>query len=150
MTSNFVNIAMRNNLHFPSNHNDSSSSSSTGSSSPETPFSKTNYDSFLFQPTITSPTKTAQLYFQKNHNHHHHSIQELFRHLGKKMQNWRTDGRDRRSSCSEDSPKQNEEFRSRSKSLDCYTKPPKNVSDCETTYRIFNTILKEGKIFFLI
>lgn len=100
-------------------------------------------------PYSVSP-KTGFLLHKNPNHHHHHSIQEIIRYFGKKMHNWRSGdganalyGRDRRSSCSEESPKE-EEFRGRSKSLDCNTKP-KNLSDCEATYRIYNTIMKEGK-----
>ncbi|CAH0557201.1 unnamed protein product [Brassicogethes aeneus] len=81
---------------------------------------------------------------QKNTNHHHHSIQELIRHFGKKVHNWRSEGGYRRNSCSsDDAPSPTEDFRGRSKSLDCQVKRP-HFSDCEATYRIYNSILKEG------
>ncbi|KAF5282794.1 hypothetical protein FQR65_LT02791 [Abscondita terminalis] len=87
-------------------------------------------------------------YLHKQHSHHHHSIQELIRHFGKKVHNWRSEGsyRDRRSSCSEDSPKPDgDEFRGRSKSLDgAAVKKRYAFSDCAATYRIYDTILKEG------
>lgn len=79
-------------------------------------------------------------FLHKHHNHHHHSIQELIRHFGKKI-HWKSDG-GRRSSCSVDDVEKPEEFRERSKSLDSSAK--RNLSDCEATYRIYNTILKEG------
>lgn len=64
------------------------------------------------------------------------------------MQHWRLAEGYRRSSCSEDGSGRGDEdeFRSRSKSLDCYTKRrPLGVGDCEATYRIYDSILKEGK-----
>lgn len=98
-------------------------------------------------PRTESPSNSAKvIYSQKNHNHHHHSIQELIRHFGKKVHHWRSEGGYRRASCSEDSPRkgqEDDEFRERSKSLDGTTKRPQ-VSDCEATYRIYNTILKQG------
>lgn len=62
------------------------------------------------------------------------------------MHHWRSEGGYRRASCSEDSPRKgqdDDEFRERSKSLDGAVKRPQ-VSECEATYRIYNTILKEG------
>lgn len=101
---------------------------SFGSSSPKTEYS-------------SSPKNNN---FQKNHNHHHHSIQELIRHWGKKVHNWKTDGNyNRRNSCLEDGNKLDEDFRGRSKSLDGTSR--KRVVDCESTYRIYDTILKEGR-----
>lgn len=92
----------------------------------------------------SSSPKTSQI--QKNHNHHHHSIQELIRHFGKSVRNhWKSEGGYRRASCSEDSTtcKLEEEFRGRSKSLDGTFKK-KVLTDCEATYRIYESILKEG------
>ncbi|KAF5297712.1 hypothetical protein FQA39_LY12043 [Lamprigera yunnana] len=87
-------------------------------------------------------------YLHKQHSHHHHSIQELIRHFGKKVHNWRSEGhcRDRRSSCSEETTKADtEEFRSRSKSLDgAAVRKRYAFADCAATYRIYDTILKEG------
>lgn len=111
-------------------------------------------DSANSSPYSVSPRTTGFVHrnqssssqHHNNHHHNHNSLQEIIKNLGKKMHNWRSGdgfGRDRRSSCSEDTPKQEEQFRGRSKSLDCYSKP-KNHSDCEATYRIYNTILKEG------
>lgn len=65
------------------------------------------------------------------------------------MQHWRSAEGYRRASCSEDGSgrDEEEEFRSRSKSLDCDTKrKPLGLSDCEATYRIYESILKEGKM----
>lgn len=62
------------------------------------------------------------------------------------MHHWRSEGGYRRASCSEDSPRkgqEEDEFRERSKSLDGAVRRPQ-VSECEATYRIYNTILKEG------
>lgn len=90
-------------------------------------------------------------------NHHHHSIQEMIRHLSKKVHLWsrsRHDSineneivNDRRTSTPEpnihlNSPPDN--FRSRSKSLDV-TSSRRILDDCESTYKIYNKILKEGK-----
>lgn len=57
----------------------------------------------------------------------------------------------RRTSCFLEVPKpqgldgpDSTEFRSRSKSLDDGNKR-RNITDCETTYRIYDTIVKEGE-----
>lgn len=95
----------------------------------------------------SSSPKSSQI--QKNHNHHHHSIQELIRHFGKSVRNhWKSEGGYRRASCSEDSTtsKPEEEFRGRSKSLDGTFKK-KVLTDCEATYRIYESILKEGILY---
>lgn len=107
----------------------SSANSSLSGSSPRVEFS-------------SSPKNNSQ--FHKNHNHHHHSIQELIRHFGKKVHNWRGDTSYRRNSCTENGNKYEEDFRSRSKSLDAAT-GRRVLSDCEATYRIYESILKEGR-----
>lgn len=89
------------------------------------------------------------------HRYKHHSIQELIRTFSKKMGHWRHDGGEgRRGSCAapvvaSESTAQNDEFRSRSKSLDgdhLQTALKRSVlEDCGATYQIFETILKEGR-----
>lgn len=80
---------------------------------------------------------------KQRHSHHHHSIQELKRFFGKRVNNWISERGARRSSCCEDSsPKADEEFRGRSKSLDGTIKRP--IRDCESTYKIYESILREG------
>lgn len=88
-------------------------------------------------------------------NHHHHSIQEMIKHFGKKVHIW---PRNRHDSINEneiannrqnsnnlpDFPDPQENFRSRSKSLDVQSSR-KVLDDCEATYKIYNRILKEGK-----
>lgn len=97
---------------------------------------------FSSSPKVDIPSSPKN-HLQRN-NHHHHSIQELIRHFGKKMHHWRSEGSGRRNSCSENGASDSDEqFRSRSKSLDCNTKKPL-FTDCEQTYRIYDTILKEG------
>uniref|UniRef100_A0A182VEX0 Uncharacterized protein n=1 Tax=Anopheles merus TaxID=30066 RepID=A0A182VEX0_ANOME len=94
-----------------------------------------------------------------NSHHHHHSITEMIKHLGKKAHIW-PGGRTRHSSISEDHhtdehrrgagdgdgmiapPK--EDFRSRSRSLDV-DQTRRILDDCESTYKIYNKILREGK-----
>lgn len=93
-------------------------------------------------------------------SHHHHSIHEMIKHFGKKVHIW---PRNRHDSINEHeiansptnrnalSPEMEpvENFRSRSKSLDVNIARRK-VDDCETTYRIYNKILKEGNKIFII
>lgn len=119
-------------------------------SCPETPVSDHD-DQPLFSssPKVWSTTPKADIasvsknQLHKN-SHHHHSIQELIRHFGKKMHHWRSEGSGRRNSCSESGVNDNDDqFRTRSKSLDCSVKRPE-FSDCEGTYRIYEKILKEG------
>lgn len=86
-------------------------------------------------------------------NHHHHSIQEMIKHLSKKVHLWsrsRHDSineneisNDRRTSTPEPAYVPPENFRSRSKSLDV-TMSRRILDDCESTYKIYNKILKEG------
>lgn len=100
-------------------------------------------------PGSPSSSSSRTSFGQRSHSHHHHSIQELIRHFGRKVHHWRSDGGYRRASCSEDSPNSKpDDFRERSKSLDACTKRPA-ISDCEATYRIYNNILKEGMWLFI-
>ena len=88
-------------------------------------------------PTSPSPTN------EHERQHHHHSIQEMIRHFGRRL------GHIRRQSESHESPrKRGEDFRNRSQSLDggarhCPPIGPKET-DCETTYRIYESILRQG------
>lgn len=83
-------------------------------------------------------------------SHHHHSIQEMIKHFGKKVHIW---PRNRHDSITEDekprdgvkSPPEPDNFRSRSKSLDV-TMSRRILDDCESTYKIYNRILKEGNL----
>jgi 5'-AMP-activated protein kinase, regulatory gamma subunit len=87
-------------------------------------------------------------------NNHHHSIQEMIKHFSKKVHLWsrsRHDSineneisNDRRTSTPEPAYVPPENFRSRSKSLDV-TMSRSILDDCESTYKIYNKILKEGK-----
>jgi 5'-AMP-activated protein kinase, regulatory gamma subunit len=80
-----------------------------------------------------------------------HSIQEMIKNFGKKVHIW---PRHRHDSINENeiskdrsllTPEpQPDNFRSRSKSLDV-TISRKVLDDCESTYKIYNKILKEGK-----
>lgn len=89
-------------------------------------------------PTSPSPTNE-----QEKQHHHHHSIQEMIRHFGRRL------GHIRRQSESHESPKKRgEDFRNRSQSLDGGARhhPAGSLreSDCETTYRIYESILRQG------
>lgn len=86
------------------------------------------------------------------HRHKHNTIQELIRTFSKKVGHWRHDsGEGRRGSCAVPSTSteravDSDEFRSRSKSLDCdHAHKVKSIlDDCGATYQIYESILKEG------
>lgn len=84
---------------------------------------------------------------QHNHHHHHHSIQEIFKHLGKKMHVWPRKHHDAQSVCTSPQNDPQENFRTRSKSLDVNTLSRRNriLDDCGATYKIYDRIVKEGK-----
>ncbi|EZA59447.1 hypothetical protein X777_00290 [Ooceraea biroi] len=87
----------------------------------------------------TSPSPTNE----HEKQHHHHSIQEMIRHFGRRL------GHIRRQSESHETPKKREEdFRNRSQSLDGSARHPVNPrdADCETTYRIYESILRQGAL----
>ncbi|CAH1970510.1 unnamed protein product [Acanthoscelides obtectus] len=122
---------------------------SLDSSFPNTPIRD---EETLFSPSPkivdSSPSSKSSL---KERHHHHHSIQELIRHFGKKVQHWRSEGGSgRRNSCNETKTEDEDPFRARSKSLDYTLKRPTALGDCEATYRIYDTILKEGRNIFLL
>lgn len=97
--------------------------------------SNTGFTSRTASPTTsTSPTGEPD----KQH-HHHHSIHEMIRYFGRRL------GHIRRQSECQDTPREKEEeFRNRSQSLDGASKPPILEPDCETTYRIYESILRQG------
>lgn len=122
--------------------NDSSSGSFTDSSSRHSsePIDTPTSSSPKVESTIAGSPKQRPTH----HQHHHHSILELKRFFGKKVNNWISERGGRRSSCSEDvPPKAEDEFRGRSKSLDGAIKRP-IIRDCASTYRIYDSILREG------
>lgn len=82
-----------------------------------------------------------------HHHHHHHSIQEIFKHLGKKMHVWPRKHHDAQSVCTSPQNDPQENFRTRSKSLDVNTlsRPNRILDDCGATYKIYDRIVKEGK-----
>lgn len=84
-----------------------------------------------------------------HHHHHHHSIQELLKHFGKKMHVWPRKHHDAQSVCTSPQNDPQENFRTRSKSLDVNTlsRPNRILDDCGATYKIYDRIVKEGKGF---
>ncbi|XP_058979230.1 uncharacterized protein LOC101890250 isoform X4 [Musca domestica] len=82
------------------------------------------------------------------HHHHHHSIQEMLKHFGKKVHIWPRKSHDHttNSVCTSPQNDPQENFRSRSKSLDVNTlrRPNRILEDCGATYKIYDKILKEG------
>lgn len=80
---------------------------------------------------------------EKHHHqkdHHHYSIQEMIRHFGRRLGHMR-----RQSECQDPPRKKEEDFRNRSQSLDGGVRYPSlRDADCETTYRIYESILRQG------
>ncbi|KAL6430656.1 hypothetical protein ACFW04_006916 [Cataglyphis niger] len=89
-------------------------------------------------PSSPSPTNEHE----KQH-HHYHSIQEMIRHFGKRLGHIR-----RQSECQESPKKREEDFRNRSQSLDGGARHSASLreADCETTYRIYESILRQGAL----
>ncbi|KAK2582504.1 hypothetical protein KPH14_004803 [Odynerus spinipes] len=91
-----------------------------------------------------SPSPTGEQEKQHHHSHnYHHSIQEMIRHFGRRLGHIR-----RQSECQETPKKVEEEFRNRSQSLDGNAARPPNHReiDCETTYKIYESILRQGAL----
>ncbi|XP_060645758.1 uncharacterized protein LOC132784269 isoform X4 [Drosophila nasuta] len=82
----------------------------------------------------------------KHHHHHHHSIQEMLKHFGKKIHVWPRKHHDAQSVCTSPQNDPQENFRTRSKSLDVNTlsRPNRILDDCGATYKIYDRIVKEG------
>lgn len=87
----------------------------------------------------TSSFSSSPTNIDHEKHHHHHSIQEMIKHLGKRLGHIR-----RQSECQESPKKREEDFRNRSQSLDGGVKHPTFDIDCETTYRIYESILRQG------
>ncbi|OAD54645.1 hypothetical protein WN48_06394 [Eufriesea mexicana] len=88
----------------------------------------------------TSPSPTGD--HEKPHHHHHYSIQEMIRHFGRRLGHIR-----RQSECQDPPRKKEEDFRNRSQSLDGGARyPTLREADCETTYRIYESILRQGAL----
>ena len=96
------------------------------------------------------PSPKEHKHKHKDHHHHHnHSIQEILKHFGKKVHIWPRKSHDHATASSVCTSPQNdpqENFRSRSKSLDVNTlsRPNRILEDCGATYKIFDKIVKEG------
>lgn len=93
----------------------------------------------LGSPGSPSPTH------EHDKHHHHHSLQEMIRHFGRRLGHIR-----RQSECQESPKKREEDFRNRSQSLDAGARRNSRYSphpfgtDCETTYKIYDEIIKQG------
>lgn len=163
--NNLLNVSMHPFHNYSNGHqyyNSSSSTSSATSSNTSKSSNMTINSSFIkdlidlnnaSESRLQSNSPKSSRNLQQQHQHHHHSIQELIRHFGKKVHIWRNSNHIdnyRRNSCSNSYNKYgtDDEFRGRSKSLDCATKRPIYLSDCESTYRIYDKILLEGMFFF--
>lgn len=124
------------------------------------PFVRHRFDNSSFAKSLSvdeqdptqnqSPHKDGahkQKHHNHHHHHHHHSIQELFKHLGKKMHVWPRKHHDAQSVCTSPQNDPQENFRTRSKSLDVNTlsRPNRILDDCGATYKIYDRIVKEGK-----
>ncbi|CAD6991596.1 unnamed protein product [Ceratitis capitata] len=84
---------------------------------------------------------------KEHHNHHHHhSIQEMLKSFSKKVHIWPRKSHDTNSVCTSPLNDPQENFRSRSKSLDVNTlsRPNRILEDCGATYKIYEKIVKEG------
>ncbi|XP_054738444.1 uncharacterized protein LOC129244688 isoform X1 [Anastrepha obliqua] len=83
---------------------------------------------------------------QHHHHHHHHSIQEMLKQFSKKVHIWPRKSHDTNSVCTSPQNDPQENFRSRSKSLDVNTlsRPNRILEDCGATYKIYERIVKEG------
>ncbi|KRG00189.1 uncharacterized protein Dwil_GK14491, isoform C [Drosophila willistoni] len=99
-------------------------------------------------PSQGSPHKEPKHKHHHHHHnhHHHHSIQELLKHFGKKMHVWPRKHHDAQSVCTSPQNDPQENFRTRSKSLDVNTlsRPNRILDDCGATYKIYDRIVKEG------
>lgn len=96
----------------------------------------------------SSPKEHKHHHHKHHHSHHHHSIQEMLKHFGKKVHIWPRKSHDSSSVCTSPQNDPQENFRTRSKSLDVNTlsRPNKILEDCGATYKIYERIVKEGKI----
>lgn len=102
--------------------------------------------------TSSSSNNSKEKLNSKGNNHQ--SFQEMIKSFGKKVHIWprnRHDSineneisKDRNMSLTPEPMIHPENFRSRSKSLDV-TSTSRILDDCESTYKIYNRILKEGK-----
>ncbi|EDV48282.2 uncharacterized protein LOC6553541 isoform X3 [Drosophila erecta] len=133
------------------------SMNSTDSGVSNGPFNRQRFDNSSFAKSLSideqdpqhSPHKEGHSKHGKHHqhhSHHHHSIHELVKHFGKKMHLWPRKHHDAQSVCTSPQNDPQENFRSRSKSLDVNTLSRANriLDDCGATYKIYDRIVKEG------
>jgi len=123
------------------------------------PFVRHRFDNSSFAKSLSvdesaqSPHKDGHKHKHHNHHHHHHhhSIQEMLKHFGKKIHVWPRKHHDAQSVCTSPQNDPQENFRTRSKSLDVNTlsRPNRILDDCGATYKIYDRIVKEGKMRFL-
>ena len=92
-----------------------------------------------------SPSSPSSTCDQEKHHHRHHSIHEMIKHFGKRLGHIR-----RQSECQESPKERDEEFRNRSQSLDGGARHPSFDVDCETTYKIYESILRQGNAQYVI
>lgn len=107
-------------------------------------FDRESFAKRLLKQKSIDETDTETRRARHQHSHHHHSIQELIHHFGQKLGSWR------RNSCGDKDSNLLEDFRTRSRSLGAA--PPSQllpIDDCGTTYRIYDTILREGNFKYL-
>nr|XP_014103410.1 uncharacterized protein LOC106627716 isoform X3 [Bactrocera oleae]XP_036233685.1 uncharacterized protein LOC106627716 isoform X3 [Bactrocera oleae] len=76
----------------------------------------------------------------------HHSIHEMLKQFSKKVHIWPRKSHDTNSVCTSPLNDPQENFRTRSKSLDVNTlsRPNRILEDCGATYKIYEKIVKEG------
>eukprot|EP00099_Drosophila_melanogaster_P001269 NP_001036737.1 SNF4/AMP-activated protein kinase gamma subunit, isoform K [Drosophila melanogaster] len=133
------------------------SMNSTDSGVSSGPFNRQRFDNSSFAKSLSideqdpqhSPHKEGHSKHGKHHHHHshhHHSIHELVKHFGKKMHLWPRKHHDAQSVCTSPQNDPQENFRTRSKSLDVNTlsRPNRILDDCGATYKIYDRIVKEG------
>ncbi|XP_016953867.1 uncharacterized protein LOC108027153 isoform X3 [Drosophila biarmipes] len=132
------------------------SMNSTDSGVSNGPFNRQRFDNSSFAKSLSideqeqqhSPHKDGHGKHgkQHHHHHHHHSIHELVKHFGKKMHLWPRKHHDAQSVCTSPQNDPQENFRTRSKSLDVNTlsRPNRILDDWGATYKIYDRIVKEG------
>nr|AAN85715.1 loechrig isoform II [Drosophila melanogaster]AAN85718.1 loechrig isoform V [Drosophila melanogaster]AAN85719.1 loechrig isoform VI [Drosophila melanogaster]AAN85720.1 loechrig isoform VII [Drosophila melanogaster] len=133
------------------------SMNSTDSGVSSGPFNRQRFDNSSFAKSLSideqdpqhSPHKEGHSKHGKHHHHHshhHHSIHELVKHFGKKMHLWPRKHHDAQSVCTSPQNDPQENFRTRSKSLDVNTlsRPNRILDDCGATYKIYDRIVKES------
>ncbi|XP_020813083.1 uncharacterized protein LOC110187917 isoform X3 [Drosophila serrata] len=134
------------------------SMNSTDSGTGSGPFQRHRFDNSSFAKSLSvdepeqqhSPHKEGHgkhgKHHHHHHHHHHHSIQEMLKHFGKKIHVWPRKHHDAQSVCTSPQNDPQENFRTRSKSLDVNTlsRPNRILDDCGATYKIYDRIVKEG------